>query len=527
MNIMKKLYALLSVMALTALTAAAVPVKSPMLHKVNGNVGVKEQKAPVAKAAPTGEYKSLGMGKMTDDMVLTLFSGGKPATYEVEIRQSVEDPNYYQVVAPYGANFAAQAIAQFGGTLSDDMYDSAGTKILTLNATDPDNVTFDEFATGCDLGYGEMTIGIIDGNKVTFKDGIFTAPTKGLYITDDEGQYYANNNGAFQIALPGVKVKDYTLELTLNSQCITDRRVSGSLKVGADVATVKAYVTYVADEGGIADEIEAIAAGGTTVNADFYSNFNFKMIEGDYRETIIFVGLDETGKVQNYTYASYYDVTDDPDQWEDCGNVTLTADIFSTFYNGVNVETLTVPFQRNKTDKARLRLVNPFENSELKSYNRHSGAHSHFITINVADPELIYLEDSPLGQDYGNKMMRLWSYGGFYVSQGITKEQILASNIAVPTFDEATNTIKFPGSSLILASLEYNSSSWYNVSSSKNAIKFPSDYDVFGAVNDITVDENDGPVQYYNLQGVSVANPVAGQLYIRVQGDKATKVLVR
>lgn len=44
-------------------------------------------------------------------------------------------------------------------------------------------------------------------------------------------------------------------------------------------------------------------------------------------------------------------------------------------------------------------------------------------------------------------------------------------------------------------------------------------------ISDITVDEN-APVEYYNLQGVRVANPEAG-LYIRRQGGKAEKVYVK
>lgn len=45
-------------------------------------------------------------------------------------------------------------------------------------------------------------------------------------------------------------------------------------------------------------------------------------------------------------------------------------------------------------------------------------------------------------------------------------------------------------------------------------------------VNDIIADDANAPVEYYNLQGVRVANPESG-LYIRVQGKKATKVLVK
>jgi hypothetical protein len=46
-------------------------------------------------------------------------------------------------------------------------------------------------------------------------------------------------------------------------------------------------------------------------------------------------------------------------------------------------------------------------------------------------------------------------------------------------------------------------------------------------VNNITVDESsDAPVEYYNLQGVRVANPQGG-LFIKRQGNKASKVIIK
>lgn len=52
--------------------------------------------------------------------------------------------------------------------------------------------------------------------------------------------------------------------------------------------------------------------------------------------------------------------------------------------------------------------------------------------------------------------------------------------------------------------------------------------DVTVGVSDVTV-ENDAnaPVEYYNLQGVRVDNPAAGQLVIRRQGNTVTKMVVR
>lgn len=50
---------------------------------------------------------------------------------------------------------------------------------------------------------------------------------------------------------------------------------------------------------------------------------------------------------------------------------------------------------------------------------------------------------------------------------------------------------------------------------------------VVSGIEDVPADDNsNAPVEYYNLQGVKVANPENG-VYIRVQGDKAVKVLLK
>jgi hypothetical protein len=70
----------------------------------------------------------------------------------------------------------------------------------------------------------------------------------------------------------------------------------------------------------------------------------------------------------------------------------------------------------------------------------------------------------------------------------------------------------------------------YNCGSSKpmNAMskwKFTVPADGEGGVNVIKVNDETAPVEYFNLQGVRVANPENG-LYIKRQGDKATKVIL-
>ncbi len=46
-----------------------------------------------------------------------------------------------------------------------------------------------------------------------------------------------------------------------------------------------------------------------------------------------------------------------------------------------------------------------------------------------------------------------------------------------------------------------------------------------GNINDMEISDNDAPAVYYNLQGIRVANPAQGNIYIKKQGAKATKVI--
>ena len=99
--------------------------------------------------------------------------------------------------------------------------------------------------------------------------------------------------------------------------------------------------------------------------------------------------------------------------------------------------------------------------------------------------------------------------------------QLAAANVfSAGTYDSANKTLNFAGDAAVsevtftpAATTGFNSIT-YNFSKTD-------------AVNDIIAEDADAPAVYYNMQGVRVANPAAGNLYIKVQGSKATKVLVK
>ena len=52
--------------------------------------------------------------------------------------------------------------------------------------------------------------------------------------------------------------------------------------------------------------------------------------------------------------------------------------------------------------------------------------------------------------------------------------------------------------------------------------------DIFdpSGIHDVQLDKNNnGPVEYYNLQGIRVSEPTKGGIYIRRQGNVSTKIM--
>ena len=88
--------------------------------------------------------------------------------------------------------------------------------------------------------------------------------------------------------------------------------------------------------------------------------------------------------------------------------------------------------------------------------------------------------------------------------------------------DEVGNcTITMPIESTVVYA--ETSGNFYYASYAESVLKFKRP----GAgVKDMVVDSDSAP-RYFNLQGVEVSNPERGSMVIKVQGNKATKMLVK
>lgn len=134
-----------------------------------------------------------------------------------------------------------------------------------------------------------------------------------------------------------------------------------------------------------------------------------------------------------------------------------------------------------------------------------------------------------------NDMIDVADFAGKYAFIVAREESATEwTQVAEPTAPEAFNWNFFDNDSISLDA--------YKGKKMQFAFKYVSTADVAGTwevkgisvtgtdtgvgIVDAIADDVNAPVRYYNLQGVEVANPTDG-LFIRVQGKKATKVIIR
>lgn len=189
----------------------------------------------------------------------------------------------------------------------------------------------------------------------------------------------------------------------------------------------------------------------------------------------------------------------------------------------VSDESLEANLQRNVQNPHIIRLVDPFANSKYNRSNKHNCGLLHYITINASDPNCIYVQEGPIGVDYGYGLARLSSTAEYYLGAGFDWKEIV--ELGAGAVLSKDNILSFPGESLIFSCLKYDNGDWYTIENADTSIKLPADFDLLG-VSDVTVDDNaDAPARIYNLQGIPVNNPEAGQVYIVVRGNRSTKVI--
>ncbi len=238
----------------------------------------------------------------------------------------------------------------------------------------------------------------------------------------------------------------------------------------------------------------------------------------------------------------------DPNEgWESLGMATFQDGWLLPAYNVDQTKEenwYKVELQQNILDKNIYRLVDPYRGEFPFADDNNSTAAHGYIQFNVTDPDHVYFDAVDAGfanNDFG--LVKFYCYNGMTYCMGNFNASAAEVIAALESEGETSWTTFKDG--VLTVPCEYDSTQgWisdaiFGDQTNKyggwvwNADNKPVNMEakIFfptttpGSVESINSSDN-APAVYYNLQGARVENP-AGGLYIRIQGEKATKVFVK
>lgn len=240
----------------------------------------------------------------------------------------------------------------------------------------------------------------------------------------------------------------------------------------------------------------------------------------------------EAGWAQKQVYNAARQSTFEPlATWTEYPNCKFKETFVSPMYN-IPLQEQTITVKVKDTAPNVFRIVNPLA---IISEGEITG----FVDVDATDPEYVLVpftdtgfndpEDGPtyiVSQSYAlaNMVQNTLDKAAFIAQRG-------AYNI---TMDPATLEITFPSQAIFCIWPETTSET---SGTSPNTFYGAPVHDpgylkidktTLGAIGNVAVDADvNAPVEFFNLQGQKVVNPEAGQVLIRRQGSKATKIFVK
>lgn len=223
-------------------------------------------------------------------------------------------------------------------------------------------------------------------------------------------------------------------------------------------------------------------------------------------------------------------------EWETVGQATFTDDFINQL---LKEEYVVSPFStdllRNKTDNNTYLVKNVYQHGNFAEINQVPTSEG-YIVFNVADPTFVWMRPLTgcgmwqLDEDTDD-IYELLPYnmeGDFIFNDKLSvadAKSALEENEYTPSsLDATTGTVKIQNI-LYGNTFEPFRRGWFGAA---NPIIMTFQSDVFkggSGVNGIISDNENAPKRYFNLQGVEIANPEAGQIVIVRQGNETTKAV--
>ena len=235
----------------------------------------------------------------------------------------------------------------------------------------------------------------------------------------------------------------------------------------------------------------------------------------------------------------------DKTDWKTIGTVEMTD---GWIMPGFGIDPAEYPYeailQVDPNNSSRFSILDPYKNNPLSipftedgveyCYNADENA-SGRIVLDASNPDCVFVEQGfycgfedgdgsePMGRFYPSNVE------GYNAAAGATAEELIpwleSQGMTPSTFKNNVAELH----NLVFGVTGNELATYYWVDKNQQRNPFMNStitFKIENGVEDTFIGNENAPVEYFNLQGVRVANPENG-LYIRRQGNTATKVLVK
>jgi len=164
-------------------------------------------------------------------------------------------------------------------------------------------------------------------------------------------------------------------------------------------------------------------------------------------------------------------------------------------------------------------IVDPYHQTDFPMFQQNLTQSRTRIVIDMTDPDFVTVAPQTAAfvarDDNDIRQYFITEAGHYLLSNGRTPEQVKEQHHNA-TYANGIISIPTP-----LFAFELNSSYKQWNAPHPTYIYMP------GAGVDSAIDDSQAPVEYYNLQGVRIHAPETGQMYIRRQGSRSDKIILR
>lgn len=401
----------------------------------------------------SAQWTTLGTGVYHENLIPDYDeSFGRGQKWNVTIEESTETPGVYRFVPYHEFSKVAEWLEA-----SDDTY-------MVIHAENPDKVWMEDFKPYPDYELFWFTHMVPDGGWEaepagygTLADGKITFPANCMAFVNiydpDQRWFVTNTTGEFVVELPGGEVvKDYAVFLS-NPYCGADNKVPVTVVCAEESASIKYALYKGAKEADDALAAE-VAASGTPCTA---GELIVECPEnGMY--TLVVVSSDAEGVVQSFKSTELYGVYDNDNEWKSLGMTTYHEAIIAEHYDYPETD-LEVEIQENTATPGFYRIVNPYAAYEYNFMER-TDDHNHYIYVHAENPKAVWIENSPVGADFGYGDGRVTSDIAKALEAGYTLDEALAAGLETGVL--SNGVVTFPKWGIWYADRDYFDGYWYS-----------------------------------------------------------------